>query len=101
MILKNGVLFSYKTSLGSIPSDYTENMGPLAGFRIDVNGNDKPNIGGRDFFAFYIDSKGYIQDYGTVQKGTNYSLEQKKTSCKSNYFYCYGALVDNGWKIDY
>lgn len=95
IILKNGVMLS------SMP-DGNPNSG-LTVFEIDVNGNDKPNIAGRDLFAFYIDTKGHVVSLPALQDMT---LEQEISRCKSGgdvftVWYCYGALADNGWKMDY
>ncbi len=96
IILKNGVMFKY-----SAPSSYENVSGDIVGkFLIDINGNDKPNIGGRDLFGFYITNKGKVVDGSYVLK-SNDTLENKITKCKSETWYCYGALADNGWKMDY
>jgi len=96
IILKNGVMITCNkvTITDSIVED------TLLGCTMDVNGNDKPNIGGRDLFRFFITRKGHIVDYYYIY-GQNKTLEQKQNSCKSNYNTCYGALADNGWKMDY
>ena len=92
IILKNGVMFAY---------DVIEFGGGKRGrFIVDINGNDKPNIYGRDFFGFLIDSKGHI-----VPVSSALSYSSKVTNCTSGTssieFYCYYALVDNNWKMDY
>ena len=94
IILKNGVMLRY---------DLQSNDGKTLGrFAVDVNGNDKPNIFGRDFFNFYITPKGHIVDISTVNS-ENADLNTKISKCKteSDASYCYGALVDNNWKMDY
>lgn len=91
IILKNGVIMKYFLS---------GNDGKTVGmFVFDVNGNDKPNIIGRDLFAFYVTPKGHVTD--TVQ--TDLSLTEKISQCKTsgNAAYCFGALADSGWKMDY
>lgn len=76
----------------------------MIGFLIDVNGNDKPNIMGRDFFGFYITPQGSIIDEG-VKEGSNVSVNTKINNCKSANSmpaqWCFGALRDNNWKMDY
>lgn len=91
IILKNGVIMKYFLS-----SNDSDTVGM---FVIDVNGNDKPNIIGRDLFAFYVTPKGHVTD--TVQN--NLSLTEKISRCKTSgdATYCYGALADGGWKMDY
>lgn len=92
IILKNGVILGYK-----LHSPRGTSMGA---FYIDVNGNDKPNIGGRDLFSFYINSKGHIIDENAYRNENN-NLETQYNNCKSDYWWCYGALADSGWKMDY
>ena len=96
IILKNGVMFRY-----TAPTSSENVSGDIVGkILMDINGNDKPNIAGRDFFSFYVTNKGKIVDRSYTAK-SNDSLNDKKTKCKSNPWYCYGALADNGWKMDY
>lgn len=94
IILKNGVLMKYFLTPNN---DKTVGM-----FVFDVNGNDKPNITGRDLFAFYITRKGYLADSG-INSPEETSLADKISKCKttSDATWCYGALADNGWKMDY
>ena len=99
IILKNGLMFRYSTS--------TIDGKKYARILVDVNGNDKPNIAGRDLFGFYMDSKGHIVE---IPIGAPYEYSVLLKSCKtsanmvSNYngaYYCYSALVNNNWKMDY
>ena len=97
VVLKNGVLIGYKVS-----SNVTAKAkGMYGAFYMDINSNDKPNIGGRDFFQFYIDSKGHVQGGAENQTDTVYTLEQKITKCKKSFSWCFGVLAENGWKMDY
>lgn len=95
VILKNGVIMSY---------DLESNEDKTTGkFVIDINGTDKPNIAGRDLFAFYITPKGKIIDIGDLQN-EEVSLEDKISKCTSEtnaQYWCYGALVSNGWEVNY
>ena len=90
VVLKNGVMFRYGLA------------GKRFVFLVDVNGNDKPNIAGRDAFAFYMDTKGHILSYPLDSPDYKYSdkLQECKTH-KNSFYYCYSALVDNNWKMDY
>ena len=93
IILKNGVMFCY----GMMDNNLR--------FVVDVNGNDKPNIVGRDIFAFYLTSKGHVVDYSHIMN-EDINLDEKIKKCKTNSgsrgtAMCFGALVDNGWKMDY
>jgi len=99
VILKNGLMFRYLIN--------TIDGKKYARILVDVNGTDKPNICGRDLFGFYMDSKGHIVD---IPIGEPYEYSVLLNSCKtssnhgSNYngaYYCYGALVNNNWKMDY
>ena len=93
IVLKNGVMFCLGMN--------SRNLRII----VDVNGNDKPNIAGRDLFAFYLNSKGYLVDYSYV-KNLDADKDTKIKNCKtgtanSTIHWCYGALVDNNWKMDY
>ena len=90
VVLKNGVMFRYGLA------------GENCVFLVDVNGNDKPNIIGRDAFAFYMNSKGHILSYPLNSPDYKYSDKvQKCKTDKQSFYYCYSALVDNNWKMDY
>lgn len=61
-------------------------------FRIDINSTDGPNIGGRDFFAIYLNKK------------TNkiYDEEPSSNCVKSQYGEgCFGKLLENNWEMNY
>ena len=95
VVLKNGIMFRYMVPVSSsIKTKYRD-------FLVDVNGNAKPNIVGRDLFQFYINSKGHIVSYPF--DNPDYKYSDKVTGCKTsqNIPYCYSALVDNNWKMDY
>ena len=72
------------------------------------NGNDKPNLLGRDTFGFYVTPKGHVAD-SSILSDTDISIETKVNNCKNNTTggfgkssaHCFGALIDNGWKMDY
>ncbi len=97
VILKNGVLLMYNTE---------SNSGKTVGFfMLDVNGNDKPNMLGRDLFGFYVTTNGHIADCSYLSDD-EVSLSGKVAKCKANSSpngagWCYGALVDSNWKMDY
>lgn len=96
VILKNGVMFRY-TTVQSGGKYY-------ARFVVDVNGNDKPNIVGRDVFGLFMNSKGHIESFPL--SNPDYKHSSRVNKCKNDNstslpFYCYSALVDNGWKMDY
>ena len=97
--LKSGALIAYFPTT-SAPFTYEGSIDKVIGaFDIDVNGNEGPNIAGRDFFSFYVTDKGKIVDR-YYNKG-NISLATKQEACKGDAYACFGAVVDDGWKIQY
>ncbi len=97
--LKSGSLISYynTTSNPFVYEGVTDRV--IGAFDIDVNGNEGPNIAGRDFFSFYVTDKGKIVDR-YYNKG-NVTLKTKQNACKNDAFACFGAVVDDGWRIRY
>lgn len=73
--------------------------------QIDVNGEDKPNIEGRDYFDFEIASDGKIYPWRgedhCIKNG--YTKENTKTKCVTQRegHYCTAYLVENGYEMDY
>ena len=90
VVLKNGAIFSYYRKTETL-SDGDEVFGT---FDVDINGNDKPNKVGRDFFSFRITKKGRI--IGTKDfSGT-------EAKCKSNDAYsCLDLLYKSNWVMEY
>lgn len=97
--LKSGALIAYyQTTAGDVTYEgVTDRV--IGAFDIDVNGNEGPNIAGRDFFSFFVTDKGKIVD--KYYNKPYYTLEMKKAECKNNAFACFGAVVDDGWQIRY
>ncbi len=69
---------------------------------IDINGADKPNIGGRDLFQIAIGDNGLVFDecYTT---NTNFTCTPSAATCiksptGSN---CFGVLQENNWVMNY
>lgn len=103
--LKNGVTLTYYLStMGGTINDGTKDGDKCYGlFFVDVNGKDKPNIVGRDFFAFRITEKGKIV-YGTSCNGVDNSSDaQLATWCKNNSYStaCLAHIQRNNWKMKY
>ena len=92
MILKNGMMCRYRLK--------TISQKKYAEFLCDVNGNDKPNIVGLDDFGFYVNSKGHVENYPIDNRDFSYS-DKIKNCKKTSAYYCFGVLMDNGWKMDY
>ena len=92
IILKNGIILTYDTRI---------DPGVQYGcFHFDINGTDKPNIAGRDWFAFCVNKKGHVIAWNMELD----PLATKMSNCKIHKYapyYCYGALADNNWKMDY
>lgn len=81
-LLKNGVVLVYAPLSNSATATGT--------FIMDANGNDGPNVIGKDLFVFNITKKGKI-----VSGTEDTSLA---TCSAGNPRSCYGYIVTNGWK---
>ena len=75
---------------------------------IDTNGQDKPNISGRDLFAYYINSQGQIVgDNGSSGSSTNeygYSTgDESGDTCTNSTkgIGCLNKLMGSNWKMNY
>lgn len=101
-ILKNGAVIGYKKP-GLVLTTAGATDVILGEFCFDVNGNDYPNIVGRDYFCVNVTKKGKIVDTLSTSVSTN----SKITSCTGNTdkskspSYCYGAIVESGWQMPY
>lgn len=99
VVLKNGVILAYN----SHPDEaYAEGNDKLLGiFFVDLNGTEKPNISGRDFFWLYVTEHGKIVGYKAFYE-QNSTLEQMINFCKGgNAAWCFDVVVDSGWKMPY
>ncbi len=70
-------------------------------FVIDVNGFDKPNTLGRDFFAVQVDLNGHV---GSFDHDTYGDKDERITRCKDAINYgrpCFSQLQANKWTMDY
>lgn len=99
VILKSG------TAMCIVPAD----GGQPAKVHIDVNGQDNPNIGGRDMFTFYIYDDYSIDDKDiTPDKIKNDTAETARNdlftaSCLSSTIGegCFGKILNDNWKMNY
>ena len=73
---------------------------------IDVNGENKPNVIGRDLFKFELSTDGHLypfygQDYNLYYDTQN--PDDPETKCKQNKNgdYCAAYLISNKFKMDY
>lgn len=93
VILKNGTILGYKRLTktgGGIPINFGD-------FCFDVNGQDYPNIVGRDYFCVYVSYSGILTDFAV---GLNNLM--KLNQCKNGDAHaCYGVIVDAGWTMSY
>ena len=69
---------------------------------VDVNGQEGPNIGGRDMFEFYVDSTGEVK-YCSDGTNAGSSCDTEKSGCTSSATGqgCVKALADNAWVMNY
>ena len=85
--------------------------------QIDVNGDKKPNIDGRDLFFFFMSDEGRLYPIG----GKDYALYWEQMPLESNSFYwknhggvdgcdlalydygheCAARIMEEGWKMNY
>lgn len=81
----------------SYKEDGTLNYHGYADIIFDVNGPEKPNIKGRDLFAFQLYSDGKI--------GESYTQTQENfcSSTNDNGYAtgCFSKIIIDGWKMDY
>ena len=99
IVLKDGTILS--VMLASKPilpdGDYA-----FLEFWVDVNGKAGPNIGGRDYFIYFVTNKGRIMDE-LQSTGNIYNEAQWLQQCKSGERRspCVTLLQNNGWKMTY
>lgn len=78
---------------------------------MDTNGSEKPNIGGRDIFTFYINKKGEIQGNSPAPQpilcqtiaNPDGTFTTKCPGCEQSPLGdgCYTTLEQNNWKMNY
>lgn len=117
VMLKNGAIIAFNLSPSAVKDeDAVEKNGlpnKIASISIDVNGASKPNICGRDFFAFEIGANGTLYPYGgrevsiytngdTSAIWTNEDGDYPCTNAvKSLGQGCTARLIQNNFKMDY
>ena len=84
--LKNGAAIAYLYS-------YSSSTDKVGTFIVDVNGEDNPNVAGRDLYAFDIDVKGEINGTSTGSCTAATSIADLKN--------CFYRVMDNNWKMNY
>lgn len=94
IIMKNGAIMNYNLCTVVTQTHCTND--DIGFFDIDVNGNDGPNIVGRDAFTFLITKKGVIRGYDdSADRAT------LVTKCKTGMGYCSSLVIQDNWKIKY
>lgn len=110
-----GAIFSVKLNTSTDRKKESEMMAKgctitsiAADIYIDVNGESKPNIWGRDTFRYVLDGDGHLYPYGgkdwsLFNDKTDYKSTTPKTQCvdNKNGDYCAAYLANNGYKMDY
>lgn len=108
-MLKNGITLGYSVDKWEATiDDGTKSGDQCYGlFWVDVNGKDKPNILGRDLFAFRVTKKGKIL-YGTACTGKSDDTAKLSDDtligyCKDNSYAtaCLAIIQRKNWKMTY
>ena len=60
---------------------------------VDINGMQKPNMFGKDVFAFVLTEKGFIP------AGKNKTNEEIEAECKTIGLFCFEKIVRNNWEV--
>lgn len=96
IVLKSGAIISYKPNTDTMTTFAGTNDTGYGTFYVDLNGQDKPNIVGRDRFGFYLSRQGHI--YGSLTPGSS-----TVAGCKSStgQFDCTDLVITSGWEMDY
>ena len=100
-------------SSGSIIVNKTNASRPYLKIVMDTNGAEKPNIGGRDIFTFYITKTGELtgtEPYNMelISQSPCLCLEGKDCDCEDPKCensplgdYCFDLLANNNWVMNY
>lgn len=72
---------------------------------IDINGDNEPNIQGRDWFRYDLGTDGRLYPYGgkdsCIYRGMGYTSPKTKCVTNKDGHYCGAYLKENGYKMDY
>ncbi len=60
----------------------------------DINGEQKPNILGKDVFVFVLNKK------GLVPAGYSKTDTEIENECKNTGYYCFTKIIRNNWEIN-
>ena len=86
---------SETSSCAIVASGYSICFSRRRYFIVDVNGQQGPNIYGRDLFSLYIDNNGMITS--NINPGVA-SVENCKNA---QYGECFAKILNDGWVMDY
>jgi hypothetical protein len=96
--LRNGVLLGY---VFSGCTNETSDNSAVGTFYVDVNGDDKPNMYGRDYFSFVVTNSGNITS-AYEAAGNEYDDDVALERCqKGSSSECYAYLQAHNWKMNY
>lgn len=90
----------------------TNKVRPYLSVIMDTNGQEKPNIGGRDIFTFYITKNGELtgvcpdETVSLIEPQCVVNAVTGEVTCpvcdnSTTGAYCYTALEENNWKMNY
>ncbi len=94
-------------SFGCGPSSTgTADNNRIAIFDVDINGQQGPNIAGRDVFILGLFNNGTVDDYGlTTAPGDKDTRETLfNTNCNSDtttWYGCFGKILNDNWEMNY
>ena len=72
---------------------------------VDINGQNGPNIVGRDVFAVYVYENGIIDDYGASAPVSKDDRENNfENTCigtAADWYGCFGKILNDNWEMTY
>jgi len=98
---------------GFLQAKCIEQKSPCLTLDIDINGHKKPNVIGRDFFAFFIlqaknefipsgaKNTKYNEEINGYANITNSELYEECNPSGGKGFYCAARIIHEGFKINY
>lgn len=102
------VFNGFAVQLDDDSSIYIETSDQGANVRVDVNGPEPPNIGGRDLFHFVIYDDYSIDEGATPTDKRDGTAQQDRTelfntNCISSFvgLGCFGKILNDDWKMNY
>ena len=95
--LADGICIGLNPDLGNHHSKF---------FMIDVNGSQNgPNVGGKDLFFYYINSKGFVKPYGDTWSVDDLKDASVTNACNQSAslggVVCAARIMAEGWEINY